>query len=342
MCARNINGGRQNPRLYLRELSIDHIKKFFPTAILKNLKEVFICGSYGEPILAKDILEITNFFVENTNSETRFFFDTNGSVRSPSWWHEFASFLPPHRSLVAFGLDGLRDTHAIYRRGTNFDKILDNAKSFIQAGGNARWSFLAFKHNEHQIEEARELASNLGFSSFLVKKTGRFFSSKDMQARDQHPVWNKDDELEYYLEPPTNKTFRNQSVEVVEQLSEEYGSFQNYLDNTEIICDSLKRNRIYVAANGVLLPCGFLNHQLFDPENLYGASQRQLSDLVDINELNLHYHNIYDILNSDSYKKIINSTFEGFDKINRLKTCALFCGKEFRKVDDQLTGKYGL
>ena len=35
-------------------------------------------------------------------------------------------------------------------------------KWYIKAGGVARWEFLVFKHNQHQIEEARQLANELG------------------------------------------------------------------------------------------------------------------------------------------------------------------------------------
>ena len=33
----------------------------------------------------------------------------------------------------------------------------------------ARWEFLVFKHNQHQIDEARQLANELGSGSFMQK-----------------------------------------------------------------------------------------------------------------------------------------------------------------------------
>ena len=56
---------------------------------------------------------------------------------------------------VIFAIDGLEDTNHLYRVNTNFNKIMENAKAFINAGGIARWDFIAFAHNEHQIEEAK-------------------------------------------------------------------------------------------------------------------------------------------------------------------------------------------
>ena len=52
---------------------------------------------------------------------------------------------------------------------------MTNVKSFIQAGGEAHWEFLVFKHNEHQVEEARNLAREMGFKEFYLKKRRRAF-----------------------------------------------------------------------------------------------------------------------------------------------------------------------
>ena len=98
---------------------------------------------------------------------------TNGSVRSVDWWRQLAKVT----TSVRFGIDGLSDTHKIYRQNANWSMIIRNAKAFIEAGGYAIWDYLVFGHNEHQIEEARSLSEKLGFKEFIVKKTGRFFSA---------------------------------------------------------------------------------------------------------------------------------------------------------------------
>jgi ubiquinone/menaquinone biosynthesis C-methylase UbiE len=51
-------------------------------------------------------------------------------------------------------------------------------KAFIAAGGRARWDFLIFEHNQHQVEEAEALATKWGFEKFVAKKTGRFVTGK--------------------------------------------------------------------------------------------------------------------------------------------------------------------
>ena len=43
---------------------------------------------------------------------------------------------------------------------------MENVDAFIGNGGSAFWEYLVFKHNQHQIEEARLLSKKLGFKKF--------------------------------------------------------------------------------------------------------------------------------------------------------------------------------
>ena len=64
-----------------------------------------------------------------------------------------------------FSIDGLKNTNELYRRKLEWEKLMRNASAFIEAGGVAYWDMLVFKHNEHQIEEVRQLAKNMGFKN---------------------------------------------------------------------------------------------------------------------------------------------------------------------------------
>ena len=50
---------------------------------------------------------------------------------------------------IEFALDGLEDTHSMYRQNTNWRTVIRNAETFISAGGYAIWKFIKFKHNQH-------------------------------------------------------------------------------------------------------------------------------------------------------------------------------------------------
>ena len=95
---------------------------------------------------------------------------TNASLRTPDYWKEIAYLTKknPH-SMVKFSIDGLHDTNHLYRRGSNWEKIMENAQAFIDAGGRAWWQYIVFDWNKHQVALARKLARKMGFDAFKYR-----------------------------------------------------------------------------------------------------------------------------------------------------------------------------
>lgn len=140
-----------------------------------------LCGSYGDPIMARDCLEIVEYLSSKTCSVSM---STNGGARAVEWWDRLGKAMSVNQvSRVDFHIDGLADTNNYYRRKTSFEKIMENARSFIEAGGNANWEFIPFKHNEHQIEAARTLSKKIGFSRFTIKKSNWMFTADRKRIR---------------------------------------------------------------------------------------------------------------------------------------------------------------
>ena len=78
---------------------------------------------------------------------------TNGSAHKPSYWEELAKRIGDNP--VLFALDGTdKETYEYYRVKCVWEKTLENATAFINAGGWAVWSMVQFSWNEHQIETA--------------------------------------------------------------------------------------------------------------------------------------------------------------------------------------------
>ncbi len=231
LCSRNFFGGQVNPQLPLTELSLRDIKKIFPPDFVEQLQLIYMCGNYGDPMVAKDALEVFEYF-RSCNQKIRLGIHTNGSGRTPEWWKRLAKTV----DYCCFGIDGLENTNHIYRRGTNWEKIMQAATAFIEAGGYAMWQFIVFRHNENQIEEAEELSRKLGFKEFLVRKTYRFLTpSVGIKIKDS-PVVDRKGNLEYLLEEPANAQFRNSAVVQIEKGMSEPKDFVNHLNETEISC----------------------------------------------------------------------------------------------------------
>jgi len=162
-CPRNNFGYGLKEGLKLIDIDVNFLTNFFNKCF--NLAHVHLCGNRGDPIAYKHLKSLLSSLPINKYSVT---IHTNGSLRSTAWWAELGKY-KSNALEVTFSIDGLADTNHIYRQATSFNKIIDNAKAFIDAGGNAVWKFLTFKHNQHQVEEARELASNLGFIDFYTE-----------------------------------------------------------------------------------------------------------------------------------------------------------------------------
>jgi MoaA/NifB/PqqE/SkfB family radical SAM enzyme len=164
MCSRNISGGLPNDLIKVHNWSLEDFKTIMNPTLLSQLHGYYFCGTFGDPMLNDNLIEMCRYSTE-VAPNVQIAIHTNGSARSTKWWTELAQALP-NDHFVVFALDGLADTQALYRVGTDFNKIIKNAKAFIDAGGKAEWCFIKFKHNEHQVEEARQMAKELGFAEF--------------------------------------------------------------------------------------------------------------------------------------------------------------------------------
>lgn len=173
MCAREVDPSF-NKETDAVSLSLEKVKTLFDVKFVQNLDSMYMCGNYGDPAAAPDCIEIFRYFRE-VNPNIVLGIHSNGSLRNTKWWSELGSVLSHDNDYCYFSVDGLKDTNHIYRVNTDFDKILENAIAFIEAGGKAHWEYLVFEHNEHQVDEARKLAESLGFVSFREKVSRRFY-----------------------------------------------------------------------------------------------------------------------------------------------------------------------
>ncbi len=230
-CSRNNNGYTLSTAFVVEDLNTDALATLLTK--LPNLTTVDFCGTYGDAIAAANILEQIELAKQHAK---KIIVRTNGSLRNGSWWEDFASQLKNIDHEVWFCLDGLEDTHSIYRQGTDFNVIIANAKAFMLAGGTAVWQFIPWKHNEHQIKDCIRLSQQLGFKRFeFVRNVRKDFDAQHYrtgQAIDIRP-WNGD-----------------RAFNKLEQV------------NTKVLaenCRHLSQPSVYLNANGKVSPCCFFN-----------------------------------------------------------------------------------
>lgn len=330
MCSRNHHGGLDNPWLKLNSWTIDDYKIIMNTEVLKQIKTVIFCGNYGDPLMNKDLLDMCKY-TNQINSNITVRIHTNASIQNTKYWAELAKNLP-NNHMVIFAIDGLEDTNHIYRVGTVFDKIIENAKSFIAAGGKAEWAFLVFRHNEHQIKSAEQMAKDLGFKTFTKKNSNRF------SLKEEYPVYDKTGKTIYNLHPATN----NQIVFIDAKIIKNY---KEIVKKSEINCFAKNNNEIYIDAHGNLFPCCFIGMTSYnyyeDTELAYPVRNEMMdqyrnliSDFGGISALDAKNNGIKNILESNVYQNIWSKYWTD----PKLIVCARTCGKnELSKPLDQFT-----
>ena len=169
-CGR-VHYGKLNPLLNLSDLKPEDYDKIFYEEKLPSLKQVFLNGNFGDPVISKHINYLIEILLKKEIIVKVF---TNGSLRNSSWWENLGKLFAKTQNEVVFSIDGLKDTNSIYRVNSQWDKIMENVSAYLKSGAKARWDFLVFKHNQHQVEEAQALAKKMGFKNFVKKKTSRF------------------------------------------------------------------------------------------------------------------------------------------------------------------------
>jgi MoaA/NifB/PqqE/SkfB family radical SAM enzyme len=294
MCPRNLQGGKLSPFVTLEEITLDQFKEWIPIDFIKQLDRVFMCGNLGDPIIAKDTLAIFQYLRSN-NPKIALSMHTNGSGRNNKWWTSLADL----GVTVIFGIDGLGDTHSLYRINTDWNNIIENAKMFIAAGGKARWDMLVFQHNEHQIEDCRLLSKELGFINFTVKHTSRFRDGKLHVLNDEGKTIN--------ILYPTSSS--ESMIDKVKKAKAETLPI--------IHCKAKQDNQLYISASGVVTPCCWIETSSDVPflETRY--------DYLDV----IGY---WPTLQTNTLKEIFSSEY--FDSIEQtwstcgLKTCTKQCG----------------
>jgi MoaA/NifB/PqqE/SkfB family radical SAM enzyme len=326
-CPRNLSGGAVNPVLPRAELSASDVMRIFPVELIARLRKLYMCGNYGDPMVAKDTLAIFEHLrASNRSMELGMF--TNGSGRTADFWRALAKVT----SYVRFSIDGLEDTNHVYRRGTDWSRIMASVEAFIGAGGRAEWDFIVFEHNQHQIDEARAFAEKLGFARFFVKKTSRFFSGgtvSDKQVRD------RDGSPAYVLREPGDPRFKNPAVVHLATIER----FSDYQADTEITCKAAAHRRVYVSAEGLVFPCCWTG-ALYPPNKPLGSSQlwdliRRLPEGKD--SLDARRSSLREIVEGPFFQDLVPA---GWTKRRvgdgRLEPCVRACG-----AHDTHTAQYG-
>jgi hypothetical protein len=207
-CGRRGLGGTKNPLFTETYMTLQNIKDWFSVDFIKQIHRVEMCGNYGDAMTNPDLVPILQY-IRSINSSIVLHMNTNASGRDAQFWRDLGEIFKENGTMV-FSVDGLEDTNWIYRRGTYWDKIMTAMTNYNSTGAKSWWEFLVFRHNQHQIEEAKELSKELGFDEFFAKKAFGFTREDESKnVRYNMHVCGNEGKFEYTIKPPINIKTKN-------------------------------------------------------------------------------------------------------------------------------------
>ena len=253
-CPRYDHEYRLRPGLNKNSLTVDDLVHGIDDKYWDTIKTIVHSGTTGEPTLNKQILQILEYEIAKCPN-AYYVIHSNGDTYNPEWWKNLGKLLSGVKHELQFGIDGLEDTHALYRVGTDYNRIMANARAFIAGGGYALWQFIHFKHNQHQLAEAKALALKYGFSGFKPLRSTRFNYQKIVQPNGlQYLLEPSDITPEPDLDDPTHMTTGLDSRTV------------------DLKCNSIEESTVYIYADGTVWPCTYLGGiHLFQARSVHNA-----------------------------------------------------------------------
>jgi len=361
LCSRYYDGTDvTRPDLNLQSISLEKFKQYFPEEYISQVDRILFCGTMGDPIMAKDCFEIFQH-VQQVHFNCEQAVHTNGGTRDFNFWKRMGKLFQSDRRSVVFSIDGLEDTNHIYRRKVNWQTLMNNVQTFINNGGRAVWDYLIFRHNEHQLDEARQLSKKLGFVDFRAKRAFGFENHENNTLRPRM-VFNKEGQVQYKIFPSSISEYRTNEapLEVVDreynidvtELNEaiilkyfpiiknkvesftddqvdELGQYAEELNKRDIKCNSHKTDfsEVYVNAEGILFPCCFVGTRYDGNFNSFIDIQLKNKLGNRISELDLNLRNITDIIKSGVLDELFTQSWKQQSiRSGKMAMCSETCG----------------
>lgn len=189
-------------------LSLDDFKRVM-NELGPYLIHIDFCN-WGEPLLNKDIYRMIKYAKEY-NIDTKI--DSNLNHFSEQ---DAEAMILSGLDKLIMSIDGTaQETYSKYRIGGDFNKVMENLKILLakrkelkRSNPYIAWQFLVFRHNEHEIDKAKEMGRDLGVDTVDITKA--FIGREDwIPLNEEYSNYRKEKiEKQYtsdYFKPPKDK-----------------------------------------------------------------------------------------------------------------------------------------
>ena len=300
--------------LVQKQLRLDFFENNFN--LPEQIKKITFCGDDGDPIYAKDLIDIVAFFKQN-NPQVSVTIITNGSYKDDIWWTQLGKILNSQDE-VKFSLDGWdQESNSKYRVNCDWKSIESGAKALRKVStAIIGWDAIAFGFNEQHIDHMKSLAQQWGFDRFQLTKSTKFGS--------KYAHYN--DEINSVLEPsaefiPDGHRFErditmltNRHIDSSEIMSANLAHFeytkQAYGHTATVPLCFIGTKGMFVNSQGYFIPCCWIGNRYN-----HNGIQQFLKD-----EFNIRQQGLESVLNNQYWKDFIA-------EFDRTKECNEKCAK---------------
>ena len=207
---------------------------------------------------------------------------------------------------------GFRSNPNIYDRNQSFDieKFAELIVKECVSKVRLRQTFAI--EDEHQVEDARSMAKQLGFKRFTVKDSTRF------SYGDKTPVVDTTGQTIYYLESATGTP-----ISFVQK--QDLNNFEQYLHGMTVDCRVKKTKEVYIDAYKNLYPCCWLGnvpYSNFKSHEWHSKLLMQNSDIIlSLGGINLLDKSVKELVESNQYQTVWNDYWSNKKLLVCLQTC---------------------
>jgi MoaA/NifB/PqqE/SkfB family radical SAM enzyme len=266
----------------LHEINVDNVVSFIGVNATVDL-----CGNNGDPIYHSKFLELCE---KLKNNNCKLYITTNGCAKTTSWWKQLGKILDENDTLI-FSIDGLEDTNHLYRKNAKWKSIMNAVKALQDRRCKLVWKFIVFKHNQHQLYQAKQLSKDLQFDRFKIEHSDRWLGKKELMP-----------DREYI-----DNAYQHQEQVLIDQ---------NYQAKMKPYClvKNTPSKALYIDAEGDFYPCCWMGTYRYKYKSIFSNK---------LNQFNIANNTLENVLEHDDVKKFFTETKE-FTTAH--ECCKIQCG----------------
>ena len=272
------------------------------------IKEITLNGNWGDPMMHPDLVEMLDIW-SHYHPETNLMLHTNGSMRSTQFWKDMGTVCRRFSNhVIVFAVDGMKDTHSIYRVRTNWDKLCENISAFASTFGRARVCMTAFKHNVHQVKEVEALAKQLGAIEFEVRPSHGAHTIQDgvlIEEVDTEYYQTRFDDLDTTMSDLRDFDY--------------YDAIQDWLPKNKTKCPWFNDRNIQIDPWGRVWPCCHVSQ--YGVTNDFSEVDESFKSARETNDLT--NHSLRSVLRNDWYMKDLYKAVKNASWSECRETCGV-------------------